>query len=98
MGWSESFNNFHFNGAVSATQLKATSGVLHVVVLNQVGATPAAITISDGTVASSTPIAVITAAANTTVCPISAVYDVRFNIGLVVSGGGAGQDTTITFE
>lgn len=102
MSFRESVTFFHIpvTTTIAATQIKSNPGVLHTIVLNTVGATPAVITISDGTLSSSTVIAVITSIANTTVAPLTAYYDIRFNVGLVLSAIANTNtvDATICYE
>lgn len=91
----------HFSGAINGgaqLQIKNGPGVLHAVVLNTVGATPAVVAFGDGVVGSVSVITGINAVANSTACPNDAIFDIRFNVGLVVQGNGAGQDITVVYE
>lgn len=101
MSYRDNLQYSHFAGAISsATQIKANPGVLHTLTINTVGATVGAIILQDGIVGVGSPptIAVITPVANTTVAPLDCIYDVRFNVGLIISGSGATMDVTVSWE
>lgn len=95
MSYRESLLYAHFNGTTAQTTIKGGLGVLHAVIINQVGATPVAITLSDG----ANTICVITPVANTTVAPLTAIYDLRFANNLVLSALASNtMDFTIVYE
>lgn len=102
MSYFRSFLYAHFSGSINSgnpLQIKSGPGVLRAVCLNTIGASPAQITLSDGIVgASPVTIAMILPAASSTACPNDAIFDLRFNAGLVIQGNGASMDITVMYE
>ena len=80
--------------APTTTVVKASSGVLHSITLNDPTAT-AVITIYDNTAASGTVIGIITVPASPQ--PATVIYDVAFNIGLTIVTATAASDITVSY-
>lgn len=90
------FKYSHQAGAVTNVQIKSGPGILRLVTINTSGATVGAVTLADNTVPnSSNPIAVITPVAST--APMYIEFDIGFNNGLVITGGGSTMDVTVSY-
>lgn len=103
MGWKKSFSYLHIPaGTPGNIQVVTGPGVLHSVVFNTVGVTPLQLTMYDGLVAnilSLTGFAMILPTATTSVVPSTALFDLRFAVGLIAQiSGTTTMDLTIAYE
>lgn len=91
LGYSYSYLNM---ASAATTTVKTGPGILHAIVVNNVGAT-ASVTIWDNTAASGTLIATISPG----ISGLTTVYDVSFNTGLTVTtAGGTAPNITVVYQ
>ena len=79
----------------ATTVIKSTTGVLHVITINNPVAT-GTITIYDGITTSGTKMGTITVPASP--MPVTLVYDTAFWVGLTIVTGTENMDITVSFR
>lgn len=101
MGFARSLNFSHFSGIINGglpLQIKSGPGVLRAIVINS-ATTAGMILLTDGTTTVTTAtIASILPTSGTTAVPNDAIYDVRFNVGLVIQVTVGTMDLTVVWE